>query len=169
MLRYLDLPLRYPITPMCSRSAIRDEVAGALSDKDRVLPLYAKTKEKGSFEAGIGLFKKDLQQLIDASMTVKYDVSLMYVLTPTVPTLGRAAAQLPIACRTHTICTTVPGSRISGCCSSTMSRSTTNMCARSRRILPRVKRNSPWAVYAMLLFAASVQSARPGSPVVLFS
>ena len=72
--RYLNLPFRYPITPMCSRSTIRDELSppGA-SEKDKEFPLYLKGKDRSAFEHGVLLLNKNIQQLVDACMTLQYD------------------------------------------------------------------------------------------------
>lgn len=57
--KYLNLPFRYPITPMCSRSTIRDDVSQpGGNEKDKTYPLYLKGKERSSFEYGVLLLNK---------------------------------------------------------------------------------------------------------------
>jgi len=64
--KYLNVPFRYPIRPLCSRSSIRDDIDPTLPDKDREYPLYSKGKEKLAFEQGVALLNKNIQQLVDA-------------------------------------------------------------------------------------------------------
>ena len=64
--KYLHVPFRYPIRPLCSRSTIRDDLDPTLPDKDREYPLYSKGKEKVAFEQGVALLNKNIQQLVDA-------------------------------------------------------------------------------------------------------
>jgi hypothetical protein len=64
--KYLNVPFRYPIRPLCSRSTIRDDIDPNLAEKDREYPLFAKGKEKVAFEQGVTLLNKNIQQLVDA-------------------------------------------------------------------------------------------------------
>eukprot|EP00729_Bicosta_minor_P007884 gene7884-11655_t len=60
---------------MIAKSSIRDDIDLTLPDKDREYPLYSKGKEKASFEQGVALLNKNIQQLVDAcvKMGTVYD------------------------------------------------------------------------------------------------
>eukprot|EP00039_Didymoeca_costata_P007523 m.100772 g.100772 ORF g.100772 m.100772 type:complete len:507 (+) comp13723_c0_seq2:168-1688(+) len=73
--KYLDLPLRYPILPMCSRSSIRDDVNLSIPEKDRLYPLYMKGKEKGPFEHGVSLLNQDIKQLLDSQLLESQNIN----------------------------------------------------------------------------------------------
>ena len=88
---FVQVPLRYPILPMCSRSAIWDEISingiftyaeaphvclsliGCLSSHppqffftlshSRKYPLYSRGVDKKSFDIGVFLLNKDLEQV----------------------------------------------------------------------------------------------------------
>eukprot|EP01133_Synstelium_polycarpum_P008694 gene8694-10214_t len=59
--RYLDIPLRYPMTPMASRSFIKDEISHHSSSK---FPLYSKGVERRIFDYAVFLLNKNLEQLL---------------------------------------------------------------------------------------------------------
>eukprot|EP01132_Coremiostelium_polycephalum_P001978 gene1978-2435_t len=61
--KYLDLPLRYPMTPMASRSFIKDEISHHSSSK---FPLYSKGVEKRIFDYAVFLLNKNLEQLLNS-------------------------------------------------------------------------------------------------------
>ncbi|EGG16123.1 hypothetical protein DFA_09795 [Cavenderia fasciculata] len=61
--RYLDIPLRYPMTPMASRSFIKDEISHHSSSK---FPLYSKGVEKRIFDYAVFLLNKNLEQLLSS-------------------------------------------------------------------------------------------------------
>ncbi|XP_065056759.1 UV radiation resistance-associated protein-like [Rhopilema esculentum] len=63
MAKFMELPLRYPMRPMGSRSAILDLVKDKLVDREREFPLYLKGKEKYQFHYGVYLLNKDIAQL----------------------------------------------------------------------------------------------------------
>jgi len=63
MAKFLELPLRYPINPMGSRSSVVDYVTDKLTDKEREFPLYSKGKEKFQFNYGVFLLNKNIAQL----------------------------------------------------------------------------------------------------------
>lgn len=62
--KYLDVPLRYPILPMCSRSAIWDEIS--INGIFTKYPLYSRGVDKKSFDIGVFLLNKDLEQLLNS-------------------------------------------------------------------------------------------------------
>jgi len=57
--KYLEVPLRYPMTPMCSRSFIRDDILN-----QGKYQLYLKGVEKTQFQYGVFLLNKNLEQLM---------------------------------------------------------------------------------------------------------
>eukprot|EP01113_Clastostelium_recurvatum_P025554 TRINITY_DN3074_c1_g1_i1.p1 TRINITY_DN3074_c1_g1~~TRINITY_DN3074_c1_g1_i1.p1 ORF type:complete len:583 (+),score=153.72 TRINITY_DN3074_c1_g1_i1:93-1841(+) len=61
--RYLDVPLRYPMVPMCSRSVIRDEISQQPSPK---FPLYSRGVDRTRFEYAVFLLNKNLEQLLNS-------------------------------------------------------------------------------------------------------
>ncbi|KAM9958693.1 hypothetical protein ACTFIW_012282 [Dictyostelium discoideum] len=61
--KYLDIPLRYPMTPMGSRSFIKDEISHHSSSK---FPLYSKGVEKRIFDYAVFLLNKNLEQLLNS-------------------------------------------------------------------------------------------------------
>lgn len=63
MAKFLELPLRYPICPMGSRSSVFDVVTDKLTDREREFPLYRKGKEKFQFHYGVFLLNKNIAQL----------------------------------------------------------------------------------------------------------
>lgn len=58
--KYLQLPLRYPIIPMCSRSIICDEISQQTSSK---FPLYSRGVDRTRFEYGVFLLNKNVEQV----------------------------------------------------------------------------------------------------------
>lgn len=58
--KWLNIPLRFPVTPMCSRSLIRDEIGQPRAPK---FPLYSKGAERQRFEYGVYLLNRDIEQL----------------------------------------------------------------------------------------------------------
>lgn len=65
MSKYLEVPFRFPILPMCSRSHIKDEISTSTPDKERIYPLYSKGKERAQFDYGVFLLNKNIQQLLN--------------------------------------------------------------------------------------------------------
>ncbi|EGC28780.1 hypothetical protein DICPUDRAFT_159732 [Dictyostelium purpureum] len=61
--KYLNVPLRYPMTPMGSRSFIKDEISHHSSSK---FPLYSKGVEKRIFDYAVFLLNKNLKQLLNS-------------------------------------------------------------------------------------------------------
>mmetsp|Transcript_14494 Transcript_14494/g.20202 ORF Transcript_14494/g.20202 Transcript_14494/m.20202 type:complete len:506 (+) Transcript_14494:142-1659(+) len=61
--KYLRVPLRYPITPMCSRSVIRDDVSSQATNK---FPLYSRGVDRTRFEYAVFLLNKDVEQLLSS-------------------------------------------------------------------------------------------------------
>ncbi|XP_074657661.1 UV radiation resistance-associated gene protein-like isoform X2 [Tubulanus polymorphus] len=59
----LDVPLRYSMEHLASRSKIRDHIHDKLADKDRDFPLYSKGKEKFQFNYAVYLLNKNIAQL----------------------------------------------------------------------------------------------------------
>lgn len=60
---FLQVPLRYSIVYMGSRSHIIDHIAPALADRDREFPLYTKGKDRIQFNYAVYLLNKNLAQL----------------------------------------------------------------------------------------------------------
>ncbi|KAI9308509.1 UV radiation resistance protein and autophagy-related subunit 14-domain-containing protein [Cunninghamella echinulata] len=69
---YLDIPLRYPIDPMGSRSLIHDPVS--LINGSRVFPLYGKGVDKYRFEFGVFLLNKNIEQMMNAYGLIVMDL-----------------------------------------------------------------------------------------------
>ncbi len=66
--KYLELPLRYPLKPMCSRSSVTNPISPQFRGKD--LPLFKKgTREIFMFDYAVFLLNKDIQQLCNACGT----------------------------------------------------------------------------------------------------
>lgn len=57
--KYLDIPLRYPMQPMMSRSTIQDVVA--TSDR---FPLYSKAQNIEQFRFAVALLNRNVEQLV---------------------------------------------------------------------------------------------------------
>lgn len=73
--KYLDIPFRYSITPMCSRSTIRDDISLEVPGKPKEYPLYvSKGKDRVHFEFGVFLLNKNIQQLIENCTSRTVDV-----------------------------------------------------------------------------------------------
>ncbi len=53
--KYMDLPLRFPITPAGSRASVRDDNA---PEREREFPLYSKGRERASFDYAVFLLDK---------------------------------------------------------------------------------------------------------------
>ncbi|CAJ0831150.1 74_t:CDS:2 [Entrophospora sp. SA101] len=60
---YLDTPLRFPITPMSSRSTILDPITVSLITS-RQYPLYSKGVDRNGFEYAVYLLNKNIEQLM---------------------------------------------------------------------------------------------------------
>eukprot|EP01117_Protostelium_nocturnum_P011914 TRINITY_DN4353_c0_g1_i1.p1 TRINITY_DN4353_c0_g1~~TRINITY_DN4353_c0_g1_i1.p1 ORF type:complete len:594 (+),score=217.80 TRINITY_DN4353_c0_g1_i1:47-1828(+) len=60
--KYLSIPLRYPITPMCSRSVIRDDIL--MHSSSPKFPLYSRGVDRGRFEYAVYLLNKNVEQLM---------------------------------------------------------------------------------------------------------
>ncbi|KAI8641227.1 UV radiation resistance protein and autophagy-related subunit 14-domain-containing protein [Parasitella parasitica] len=69
---YLEIPLRYPTTPMSSRSTIADLVS--LISGSREFPLYAKGVDRYRFEFGVFLLNKNIEQLMNAYGLIVIDL-----------------------------------------------------------------------------------------------
>eukprot|EP00727_Mastigamoeba_balamuthi_P014218 m51a1_g9419 putative uv radiation resistance-associated gene protein (527) ;mRNA; r:366727-368891 len=61
--RYLEIALRYPITPSGSRSVIRDDITPHASP---TFPLYSRGVEPKRFAYGVFLLNKDVEQVLSA-------------------------------------------------------------------------------------------------------
>jgi hypothetical protein len=61
--RYLDVPLRYPVRPIGSRSLITDPIS-ALSSAAPHFPLYARGVDRTRFEYAVFLLNKNIEQLL---------------------------------------------------------------------------------------------------------
>lgn len=59
--KWLQVPLRYTMIPMCSRSFIRDDIAQETSPK---FPLYSRGMDRPRFEYAVFLLNKNLEQLM---------------------------------------------------------------------------------------------------------
>jgi len=62
---YLEVPLRFPIRPMSSRSTISDPITASLGDS-RQFPLYAKGSDRYRFEYAVFLLNKNIEQLMNS-------------------------------------------------------------------------------------------------------
>lgn len=62
--KYLDIPFRFPMRPMCSRSTIVDDASAATADEDLVFPLYAPGKNKARFENAVAMLNLNIDQLL---------------------------------------------------------------------------------------------------------
>jgi hypothetical protein len=60
--RYLQVPLRYPINPMSSKSRILDRVSKHFAGS-KEFPLYSKGVDRPRFEYGVYLMNKDIEQV----------------------------------------------------------------------------------------------------------
>jgi len=58
---YLEIPLRYTMIPMGSRSVIRDDISQQVSPK---FPLYSRGVDRTRFEYGVFLLNKNLEQMM---------------------------------------------------------------------------------------------------------
>ncbi|EDO35205.1 predicted protein, partial [Nematostella vectensis] len=61
--KVLELPLRYTMHPMGSRSTIMDFTIDKVADRDKEFPLHTKGKEKIHFFYGVFLLNKNIAQL----------------------------------------------------------------------------------------------------------
>jgi len=61
--KYLEVPLRYPMIPMCSRSIIRDDISQQSSPK---FPLYSRGVDRTRFEYAVFLLNKNVEQLVNS-------------------------------------------------------------------------------------------------------
>ncbi|KAK7575835.1 hypothetical protein V9T40_012121 [Parthenolecanium corni] len=59
----IDIPLRYPVIHLGSRSKIVDHIADKIPDKDREFPLFNRSKDKLQFNYAVYLLNKDVAQL----------------------------------------------------------------------------------------------------------
>lgn len=59
----LDIPLRYNMTHLVSKSVIRDHIHSRLEDKERDFPLYSKGKEQNLFRYGVFTLNKNISQM----------------------------------------------------------------------------------------------------------
>lgn len=61
--QFLDVPLRYPVKHLGSRSKITDHIIIKIPDREREFPLYSKGKDKVQFNYGVYLLNKNVAQL----------------------------------------------------------------------------------------------------------
>ncbi|KAG0296699.1 hypothetical protein BGZ96_008744 [Linnemannia gamsii] len=61
---YLNVPLRYPLTPMGSKAFVIDPVSLLVGPKE--FPLYGKGQDRNRFEYGVFLLNKDIEQLMNS-------------------------------------------------------------------------------------------------------
>ncbi|KAF9132095.1 hypothetical protein BGW39_000814 [Mortierella sp. 14UC] len=61
---YLNVPLRYPLTPMGSRAFVVDPVSLLVGPKE--FPLFGKGQDRNRFEYGVFLLNKDIEQLMNS-------------------------------------------------------------------------------------------------------
>lgn len=61
--QFLNVPLRYSIHFIGSRSCITDHISSNLPEKTREFPLYSKGKDRRCFEYGVFLLNKNVAQL----------------------------------------------------------------------------------------------------------
>jgi hypothetical protein len=61
---YLDAPLRFPITPMSSRSTILDPITVSLTTS-RQFPLHIKGVDRNRFDYAVYLLNKNIEQLMN--------------------------------------------------------------------------------------------------------
>lgn len=61
--KYLEVPLRYNMIPMCSRSVIRDDISQQISPK---FPLYSRGVDRTRFEYAVFLLNKNVEQLLNS-------------------------------------------------------------------------------------------------------
>jgi ankyrin repeat protein len=61
--KYLEVPLRYPMRPMCSRSFVLDEITADVPTK---YPLYYRGVDKQSFATGVFLLNKNVEVLLES-------------------------------------------------------------------------------------------------------
>lgn len=61
--KFLQMPLRYPMVHLGSRSIIRDHITAHLSQKERDFPLYLKGKEKMHFNYAVYLLNRNIVQV----------------------------------------------------------------------------------------------------------
>ncbi|KAI9485278.1 MAG: hypothetical protein EXX96DRAFT_544592 [Benjaminiella poitrasii] len=69
---YLEIPLRYPTTPMGSRAIIKDMVS--LINGSREFPLYSRGVDRYRFEFGVFLLNKNIEQLMNAYGLIVMDL-----------------------------------------------------------------------------------------------
>eukprot|EP00041_Stephanoeca_diplocostata_P020051 m.440007 g.440007 ORF g.440007 m.440007 type:complete len:482 (+) comp21462_c0_seq3:338-1783(+) len=62
--KYLEIPFRFPMQPMCSRSTIKDQISNT-GERDRTtFPLFTKGSPRPQFDHGVFLLNKNIQQLL---------------------------------------------------------------------------------------------------------
>jgi len=65
--KYLDVPLRYPMVPMCSRSFIMDNILPTeTSDLANKYPLFSKGTERNRFAYAVCMLRRNLEQLLNS-------------------------------------------------------------------------------------------------------
>jgi len=84
--KYLEVPLRYPMIPMCSRSVIRDDISQQASPK---FPLYSRGVDRTRFEYAVFLLNKNLEQLLNSQ---SLDVTTLRNTLPNLQVLLRHSA-----------------------------------------------------------------------------
>ncbi|CAG8519096.1 23905_t:CDS:10 [Cetraspora pellucida] len=70
---YLGVPLRFPMTPMSSKSIIRDPISTSLSTS-RQFPLYSKGVDRFRFEYAVFLLNKNIEQLMNSQGLLVMDL-----------------------------------------------------------------------------------------------
>ncbi|KAF0362031.1 uv radiation resistance protein [Gigaspora margarita] len=70
---YLGVPLKFPMTPMSSKSIIRDPISTSLSSS-RQFPLYSKGVDRFRFEYAVFLLNKNIEQLMNSQGLLVMDL-----------------------------------------------------------------------------------------------
>ncbi|XP_026819771.1 UV radiation resistance-associated gene protein-like [Rhopalosiphum maidis] len=60
---FLNIPLRYPINHVGSRSKIIDHISLDIQDRERLFPLFGRTKARLEFNYAVYLLNKNIAQL----------------------------------------------------------------------------------------------------------
>eukprot|EP01127_Copromyxa_protea_P011520 TRINITY_DN2900_c1_g1_i1.p1 TRINITY_DN2900_c1_g1~~TRINITY_DN2900_c1_g1_i1.p1 ORF type:complete len:304 (-),score=61.04 TRINITY_DN2900_c1_g1_i1:21-932(-) len=84
--KYLDVPLRYPLNPRCSRSTLTDTI----TTKGQY-PLYSRGVDSARFQYAVFLLNKNIEQLIESQQDCGIKVKS---LRETLPNLFRLMASL---------------------------------------------------------------------------
>eukprot|EP01147_Barroeca_monosierra_P009618 gene9618-1840_t len=71
--KYLQLPLRYPIRMLGSRSSIVDDISYDRPERQHRYPLHPRVKDRSLFEHGVFLLNKNVQQLLEHHGVLVHD------------------------------------------------------------------------------------------------